>query len=864
MKHPILFLASCLAAISFAVPARATDYYAAANGSQSAAGTLAAPFSVFKAASIAKAGDTVYLRGGTYSGSLTPQNSGTASAWITFAAYPGELPIFDGKGAGGTGIGSSTAQYVRFVGLVARNYSSGGFANGWTGSTCSTMSNGNLQFVNCIADGNGINGIAFYCASNLLIDESIVLHNGNTPPSWSSGVNLFHVYGDYTTNIVQRTVSFENVDVCGQASCTAPTGKSSDGSGFILDQNSTGALFANNIGFRNGGSCIRLTNSAGAHLVNNTCYHDGLSPADAQSQPTKPGEIYFSDSASKNGAVFFNNLAAASGYNNDQTAFAGLVPSGQTNFSVNSNAATPFFSDAAGDHPDFHLTSSAQTNIIDKGTATNAPATDIGFDPKCLSRASGAIAGAPTFWQYQVDYAYITSIGGVAACFKPNARSATPDIGAYEFTSATPACTSAAQCDDSDVCTTDACSAGACSHSAVAACCKTAADCNDGNACTTDSCSAATGVCGHASVAGCCLSASDCNDTNPCTTDTCNTTSHVCGHSTVSGCCQQDSACNDGNACTADTCNLTTHQCATQAISSCCNQDTDCGTTSSCVQTTCNVSTHACVSAVIPSCCTSNASCDDQNPCTADTCNTSSGACTNTALSACCQLDGDCADQDPCTTDRCNLANHSCSHTANPSCCTLDAQCGDNDSCTLDSCNLSNNACAHTADPACNAAGAGGANAGGANAGGASAGGASAGGASAGGASSAGTTDAGGTSSGGAAGSAFNAGGAGSAGASSAGASGSPSAGVGGFVASAGAPTLGGAGANAVAGGGVGGAAAVPVGPTTSESGATGGSGPGCACSVPSEQRKAPWGALMGLSLGVFVGLRRRVRRWPT
>src|SRR5262249_40265286 len=155
-------------------------------------------------------------------------------------------------------------------------------------------------------EGNGINGITFYNASGLIVDESIVAHNGNQLPSWSSGVNLFHVQGDATTNIVRRTVSFENIDI---------STHHSDGSGFILDQSSTGALVENNIGFANGGSCIRI-NTPGAVLVNNTCYHDGLYSADTT--PANPGEVFFS--SGPQGAMMINNLLAASGYNNTQNA----------------------------------------------------------------------------------------------------------------------------------------------------------------------------------------------------------------------------------------------------------------------------------------------------------------------------------------------------------------------------------------------------------------------------------------------------------------------------------------------------------------------------------------------------------------
>ena len=49
-----------------------STYYAAPTGSDSAAGTLAAPFaSLSKAISTARSGDTVILRGGTYAGNVT-------------------------------------------------------------------------------------------------------------------------------------------------------------------------------------------------------------------------------------------------------------------------------------------------------------------------------------------------------------------------------------------------------------------------------------------------------------------------------------------------------------------------------------------------------------------------------------------------------------------------------------------------------------------------------------------------------------------------------------------------------------------------------------------------------------------------
>ncbi|MFE9449724.1 right-handed parallel beta-helix repeat-containing protein [Streptomyces sp. NPDC006739] len=86
-------------------------YYVAPTGSDGAAGTEAAPWaSIAHAQSVAQAGDTVYVRGGTYSytgadsgcrsqtdrvDAITLNKSGSSGHPIRYWAYPGERPVFD-------------------------------------------------------------------------------------------------------------------------------------------------------------------------------------------------------------------------------------------------------------------------------------------------------------------------------------------------------------------------------------------------------------------------------------------------------------------------------------------------------------------------------------------------------------------------------------------------------------------------------------------------------------------------------------------------------------------------------------------------------------------------------------------------
>ncbi len=128
------FFAAALLLLTGAEPSWTAIYYVAASGgSDSNPGTEAAPWAtVQKAASVITAGDTAYIKNGTYALNthpatkyIAPANSGNATAgWITFAAYPGHAPVLDGGNAvlpvGGL-ITIRNKEYIRISGLIVRN-----------------------------------------------------------------------------------------------------------------------------------------------------------------------------------------------------------------------------------------------------------------------------------------------------------------------------------------------------------------------------------------------------------------------------------------------------------------------------------------------------------------------------------------------------------------------------------------------------------------------------------------------------------------------------------------------------------------------------------------------------------------------
>src|SRR5437867_3828768 len=104
-------LAGAFTALAMVLPiaASAAVFYVAPNGSDSNPGTLTAPFKTIQRAldgstSSAKAGDTVYVRGGVYRGVvdpyyavLSPVAAGLPGQPITIQAYQGEKAILKGS-----------------------------------------------------------------------------------------------------------------------------------------------------------------------------------------------------------------------------------------------------------------------------------------------------------------------------------------------------------------------------------------------------------------------------------------------------------------------------------------------------------------------------------------------------------------------------------------------------------------------------------------------------------------------------------------------------------------------------------------------------------------------------------------------
>jgi len=122
---------SFLLAVLVCMLAHGATYYVARNGSDVNPGTEAQPWrTIRKAAVTLIAGDTVYIKTGTYKERVAPENSGNPQNYIAYIAYPGHTVTIDGTDISVPCYGGlfhvSGKSYIKVSGLRVTNSSGAG------------------------------------------------------------------------------------------------------------------------------------------------------------------------------------------------------------------------------------------------------------------------------------------------------------------------------------------------------------------------------------------------------------------------------------------------------------------------------------------------------------------------------------------------------------------------------------------------------------------------------------------------------------------------------------------------------------------------------------------------------------------
>jgi parallel beta-helix repeat protein len=207
----------------------ATNYYVSNSGSDSNDGlSITTPFqTVHKGVSMAFAGDTVYIRNGTYDeidsrntcadskncGTLYAIRSGTYNSPITFRGYPGDvLPVIKGD----------PNRYAIYISSGYANliYDSLEVTNGYRGITVGnvenlTIRNSNIHDLSGVTGNNNNGGIFFIFTystipglRNVLIENNHIHHNKDTSCFVGTGAGI-EMYGAYNVTIRNNTIHDE-------------------------------------------------------------------------------------------------------------------------------------------------------------------------------------------------------------------------------------------------------------------------------------------------------------------------------------------------------------------------------------------------------------------------------------------------------------------------------------------------------------------------------------------------------------------------------------------------------------------------------------------------------------------------------
>ena len=236
----------------------ASTWYVAPGGNDANAGSITAPFATLtKAAAVAQPNDDISVRGGTYNQRPAIYAHGTASAWISIHAYPGEHPIIDGTGLGldKNLVSFVSASYIVFSGFEVQNATRIGIM-GWDSNNIKVSNN---TVHDAVRNGIYFGSDAMGITSNIVVDGNTVY---NTVTE-----NQYHTMnGGWATALV---ISWCNT---GQITNNDVYQNNGEGLGFLLSND--GLVQKNNV-HDNFSVEIYLDNSKRIKVNQNFAYSTG-------------------------------------------------------------------------------------------------------------------------------------------------------------------------------------------------------------------------------------------------------------------------------------------------------------------------------------------------------------------------------------------------------------------------------------------------------------------------------------------------------------------------------------------------------------------------------------------------------------
>ncbi|QSX09587.1 right-handed parallel beta-helix repeat-containing protein [Alkalibacter rhizosphaerae] len=185
-------------------------FFVSKSGNDANPGTESAPWkTIQKAANTLQAGQTVYIKAGTYNERVVLKNSGSSGNYITYTNYPGDTVVIDGAGidwgySWGTLFNVNSRHYIKINGLRVVNSRWGGI-----GSQPDNNGSQNVIVTNCSTYNTKASGIAFYHAANITVDgnsiEKACTAIGSQEAISISNVATFTIRNNKVFNITNST-----------------------------------------------------------------------------------------------------------------------------------------------------------------------------------------------------------------------------------------------------------------------------------------------------------------------------------------------------------------------------------------------------------------------------------------------------------------------------------------------------------------------------------------------------------------------------------------------------------------------------------------------------------------------------------
>jgi MYXO-CTERM domain-containing protein len=411
--------------------AHAADYYVAPTGSDSAAGTMAAPFGTLqKGHDSASAGDTVWLRGGTYKPTkqIKLSKSGTSdTARIKFFAYAGELPIIDFSGYVSTNKAADTpallvtGNWLHLKGFEIANVPVGASLDHSISALRSEgASNNTFEFLNIHHNfGPGL-FISKGTGGNLILNvdshdnydkdgsqgdgqngDGFGVHYQESGPStiirgcraWLDSDDGYDLISQEVPVIIENSWAFQN----GYANGGSTSPSSGNGNGFKVGSSQTGVrhIVRNNVAWKNKAAGFYANHSSGGNTwLNNTSYMNGSQynmlaspPGDSASTIILTGDLVH---RMRNNIGFPNKNTNMGGVDTMFNTWDLSITEAATDFVSTSDTGVLGPRQADGSLPDVDfLKLKAGSPLIDKGTDVMLPF--VGTKPDLGADEFGAV-----------------------------------------------------------------------------------------------------------------------------------------------------------------------------------------------------------------------------------------------------------------------------------------------------------------------------------------------------------------------------------------------------------------------------------------------------------------------------------------